>query len=345
MIASLRWADPAKWNLFVGDRSALFDSLREASSASSKWPNKGSSIPLEGRLKKLMARICKPSEIAPPIPIWRQDQIDRPDAWDVKMALTDGDTPRWFSKLAFVKSSMVGVDIRSHQVHTAIPYPVIKEGNEAQDTNCLAVASSPLPSDIRLPCGGPFAFICCGGHMVTRAPHDFVRKLLREQSTREMLSIPTQGRLASLKETIYPHSLDIRMFTSCPIPPRFDGLLLQSDHAASVDLSGIIFRMHRSVGGGWTEYIKSDSSLLQLATRHHASLLLPSVRTCPFCRLQHGTPRHYVMECTETHLYSLEICDAVEAALADLGFPEELREAGIEHHAKFPSPFPHALRG
>ena len=340
MIASLRWADPTKWNLFVGDRSALFDSLREASSASSKWPNKGSSIPLEGRLKILMTRICKPRETAPPITKWRQDQVDRPEAWDVKISLVDGDTPRWFSKIAFVKESMVGVDIKSHQVNTAIPYPVIKEGNDAQDTNCLAIAASPLPPDIRLPSGGPFAFLCREGHMVTRVPHDFVRKLLRSQSTREMSLRPAQGRLAQLKEAIYPHSLDIRMFTSCPIPPRFDGLLLQSDQAASVDLSSILFRMHRSVGGGWTEYIKSDPSLLQLATRHHACLHLPSVRTCPFCRLQHGTPRHYVMECPETYLYALETCDAVEAALSDLGFPEELREAGLEHHAKYPSPFP-----
>ena len=165
--------------------------------------------------------------------------------------------------------------------------------------------------------------------MVTRVPHAFVRKLLRSQSSREMALRPTQGRLALLKETLYPHSLDIRMYTSCPIPPRFDGLLLPSDHAASVDLSNILFRMYRSVGGGWTEYIKSDPSLYQLATRHHASLHFPSVRTCPFCRLHHGTPRHYVMECPETYLYALEICDSVEVALADLGFPTELREAGL----------------
>ena len=97
--------------------------------------------------------------------------------------------------------------------------------------------------------------------------------------------------------------------------------------------------MHRSVGGGWTEYIKSDLTLRQLATIHHASLLLPSVRTCPFCRLHHGTPRHYVMECPETALHSNEICDAVEFTLAGLGFPTELRDAGVEHYAKFPSPF------
>ena len=129
------------------------------------------------------------------------------------------------------------------------------------------------------------------------------------------------------------------MYTSCPIPPHFDGLLLPSDHADSVDLSSILFRMHRSVGGAWTEYIKSDLILRQLATTHHASLLLASVRICPFCRLHHGTPRHYVMECPETVLYSDKICDAVESTLAGLGFPMELRDAGFEHYAKFPSPY------
>ena len=129
------------------------------------------------------------------------------------------------------------------------------------------------------------------------------------------------------------------MYTSCPIPPHFDGLLLPLDHADSVDLSSIIFRMHRSVGGAWSEYIKSDPILRQLATTHHASHLLPSVRTCPFCRLHHGTPRHYVMECLETVFHSNEICDAVEAILASLGSPTELIDAASEYYAKSPSPF------
>ena len=237
-----------------------------------------------------MARLGAPAGPDRRVPRWRKDQVAHPDAWNAKTSVVLGDTPKWMSKIAFEKDGLVGVDIKSHQVNTAIPYPVIKEGNDAQDANCLSVSTSPIPPDICLPSGGPFAFLCRDGRMVTRTPHAFVRSLLRAQSSWEMAVMPTQGFPAPLKGTLYPHSLDIRMYTSCPIPPHFDGVLLPSDHADSVDLSSILFRMHRSVGGAWTEYIKSDLILRQLATTHHAAHLLSSVRTCPFCRLHHGTP-------------------------------------------------------
>ena len=62
------------------------------------------------------------------------------------------------SRIAFEKDGLVGVDIKSHQDDSAFPYPVIKEGNDAQDLNCLSVNTSPKPPDVFLPSGGPFAF-------------------------------------------------------------------------------------------------------------------------------------------------------------------------------------------
>ena len=175
--------------------------------------------------------------------------------------------------------------------------------------------------------------------MVTRSSNVFVRNLLRTQSSFAMALRRTQGYLAKLKGTLYPHSLDIRIYTSCPIPLQFDGLRLPSDNADMVDLSNIIFRMQRAVGGAWTEYIKSDPMLRQLATSYHVSHRLPSVRTCPFCRFHHGTPRHYVMECLETVTYTDEICDSVEAILSNFGPSSDLIDAATQYYDKLSSPF------
>ena len=73
------------------------------------------------------------------------------------------------SRIAFEQDGLVGVDIKSHQEDSAFPYPVIKEGNDAQDLNCSSVITSPKPPDVFLPSGGPFAFLCRDGRMVTRS--------------------------------------------------------------------------------------------------------------------------------------------------------------------------------
>ena len=136
MITSLRWACPGKWNLFVGDRSALFSALREASDPVPQWLNKSASLPFEGRLRRILARLGTPVCFDRRVPRWRRDQVDHPDKWNVKTSTVPGDDPRWMSRIAFEKDGLVGVDIKSHQDDSAFPYPVIKEGNDAQDLNC-----------------------------------------------------------------------------------------------------------------------------------------------------------------------------------------------------------------
>ena len=91
--------------------------------------------------------------------------------------------------------------------------------------------------------------------------------------------------------------------------------------------------MHRAVGGSWTEYLKTDKVLRHLADAHSTAAGLPSIRTCPFCRVNHGTPRHYVMECQETKDYAEEICDAVERELFSLQCTQTLIEAANAHVA------------
>ena len=167
--------------------------------------------------------------------------------------------------------------------------------------------------------------------MITTTPNKFIRNLLRHQSAEYMATKRTQGILATMKGLLYPHTLDIRAFTSCPVPPHLENLLLSQDKTRLVDLSRALFRMHRAVGGSWTEYLKTDEELLRLAVSHPARVELPSVRTCPFCRTTHGTPRHYVMECPETAPYAAEICDAVENELESLGCTQDLIDAAKMH--------------
>ena len=173
-------------------------------------------------------------------------------------------------------------------------------------------------------------FLCKDGRMVTSIPNKFTRDLLRRQSTALMVTKLTRRKFAKLKGLIYPHTLDIRAFTLCPIPVHLQHLLLAEDQANSVDLSGCMFRMHRAVGGSWTEYLKTDKELFHLAEAHATAVSFPSIRTCPFCCLRQGTPRHFVMECCETKEYAEDICDAVEVELSSLGCTQVLIDAATK---------------
>ena len=276
--------------MFVGDRSSLFAALREASEPASRWPCRGSNLPLEGRLRLILARLSSAWPNVHRTPRWRDDQVDNPDTWNVKISVVPGQDPKWMSKIAFENHGLVGLDVKSHQEDTSYPYPVITEGNDAQDRYCCSVNANPKPPDVWLLSCGPFAFLCKDGRMVTRTPSLFVRGLLRSQSSAAMATKSTQGYLATLRGSLYPHTLDVRIYTSCSIPTQLSNLILPSDKADKVHLSSIMFRMQRAVGGSWTEYHKSDAILCHLISEQMSSLRLPNVRTCPFCKSNHGTP-------------------------------------------------------
>ena len=103
-----------------------------------------------------------------------------------------------------------------------------------------------------------------------------------------------------VKRTDLAHTLDIRAFTSCSVPPHLEHILLAEDQPISGDLSCAVFRMHRAVGGSWTEYLHIDEDLHRLAAAHSTAAGIASIRICTFCRIGQGTPRHYVMQCLET---------------------------------------------
>ena len=129
-------------------------------------------------------RICWTGESG--IPIWRDDQIRNPEKWEVKIPFEPDSSPKWMSKISFDQFGLIGVDVKSHQTNSSYPYPVITEGNDAQDTYCNCANVRHLPADILLPSGGPLAYLCKDGRMVTTIPNKFTRGLLRRQSVARM---------------------------------------------------------------------------------------------------------------------------------------------------------------
>ena len=153
-----------------------------------------------------------------------------------------------------------------------------------------------------------------------------------------MTTKKVKGRVAKLKDTIYKHALDIRAFTACSTPPRLEHLLPADDNAQAIDLSGIMFRMQRAIGGSWTEYMHADEGLHQLATYWVLGLSLNTHCLCTFCKNGIWTPRHNVRACPETKQYTEAICDALEAEMSRLCNQQQMIEAGKQNHvAKSPT--------
>ena len=62
-----------------------------------------------------------------------------------------------------------------------------------------------------------------------------------------------------------------------------------------MDLSRTLYKAIRAVGGGWTEFLRSDKELELLAHEWAEFRALPSHRTCLLCCAGVGTPRHTIM--------------------------------------------------
>ena len=53
------------------------------------------------------------------------------------------------SRISFERNGLVGVDIKSHQTKTTIPYPAITKGNDTQDINCEDIRRLPTMDNIK----------------------------------------------------------------------------------------------------------------------------------------------------------------------------------------------------
>ena len=124
-----------------------------------------------------------------------------------------------------------------------------------------------------------------------------------------------QGKIAVIGSELFTETLNPHLFTSCSWLPRWRSLALPSDVALSVDLSKILYRAARGIGGSWTELQHSDSSLAAFAAVWAADKGLPSQRICPLCSRSAGTPRHVILSCPELTWIRSIVCDVVEREL------------------------------
>ena len=154
LLAALRWRQPGRWNCFVGDRSALFQVLKRACSQSATSRLASPCIPLDARLHNIMLAMASAwdDNDQPTPPRWRLDQVQQPEHWNVTSPNEHNRSRTTkLSELAFQEHGLIGVDVKSHQTTTTIPYPAIVQGNEAQDNYCTSVYRNAQPPDIHLP--------------------------------------------------------------------------------------------------------------------------------------------------------------------------------------------------
>ena len=101
MVASLKWRTQGAWNMFVGDRGALFAVLRDAADPGSIWPSRGACLPLEGRLRSIIRFMAMAWSRSSGIPQWKADQTLHPGTWEVRMAPDPDPKPKWMSRISF----------------------------------------------------------------------------------------------------------------------------------------------------------------------------------------------------------------------------------------------------
>ena len=103
---------------------------------------------------------------------------------------------KWHSSIAFCKHSLVGVDVKSHQVNSNIPHAVIVLGNEKQDEGCDTARNLPAPPDVAIPTGGFFAYITYRGRSITNNARSACRDILRNEALSKWKARTVQGKMA-----------------------------------------------------------------------------------------------------------------------------------------------------
>ena len=244
MLVALRRRRRGQWNLLVCDRSALFSALRRASEgAHQDWRHH--------YLESTLLHIWKDLEAAwvssQHPPSWRVDMTENPETW-LQRGTQQGRTVT-LCRVAFCAAGLVGVDIKSHQQQDLKPYPVVAQGNAAQDAGCRRARALHRPEDVFVPTGGLFAFASFQGRAVTSPVREAVRGLLREEAAHQWRNRPVQGKLARLGNAVYLPCLHPRLYTAVRVEPRWRSLALPTD-TETVDISGFVHRCLRAIGGG-----------------------------------------------------------------------------------------------
>ena len=294
LVCSLRFRAMDRWHLLVFDRSSLAHALRVSIEGSLHQLLALSCCPLVLHLKRVLQQLGRHWTGNAPSPSWRQHQEAFPQHWNSSTAI-DG-RPVVTSRIAFQHQGVVGLDIKSHQSGPPAPFPILVQGNEVQDQGCDAARRLPLPGNIRVPSGGPFAWYSDEGHMVTSPIRVHVRNKLRQASAEAWGQRAVQGQMPRLITEVFRPALDPALYTRCAFSESWYRWALSTDHTPH-DLSAIAFRCQRAIGGSWTERVHAHEDVAALARHWSQHAQWPSTRTCPLCRSGPGTPRHVVMAC------------------------------------------------
>ena len=294
LVCSLRFRVPDRWHLLVFDRSSFGHAMRASVSGSLHQLLASSCCTLVLHLKKELQHLGHHWTGHAACPSWRQHQESFPQHWNSSTAI-DGRRVVT-SRIAFEHQGIVGLDIKSHQTGPPAPFPILVQGNEVQDQGCEAARGLPLPSNIRVPSGGPFAWYSDQGHMVTSPIREHVRNKLRQESAAAWCQRAVQGLLPRLITEVFRPALDPSLYTQCVFPANWLRWALPTDRKPH-DLSAMAFRCQRAIGGSWTERIHAHEDVAALALQWSQHRQWPSARTCPLCRSGPGTPRHVVMAC------------------------------------------------
>ena len=313
---------PGCWHLLVFDRSALFSCIRTAAQSPPPHILASPCLTLLTQLRHLLPNW---TAVGYPLPPSLRGGCTRSTSHPCGMSLTHAKL-RSFASISYTGSGVVGVDIRSHQSESSLPFPVLVSGNKAQDAGCSAALALPVPPDVLIPSGGTFAWFSADARMVTSPIRTHVRSTLRMQSTEAWSKRAVQGLIPHLSQHLFLPALDPSLYIQCTFPDQWLRWSLPSD-AGVVDLSPVIVRLHRAIGGAWTERLHSQSDLLTLAKAWALDRGLPSPRVCPLCCTGPGTPRHVIMSCPAMAPLMDLLRDAIETELSAAATAREVQKA------------------
>ena len=144
-----------------------------------------------------------------------------------------------------------------------------------------------------------------------------IRNALRAQAQAQWSQRQVQGKVASFPQQVFGACLNAAWYTACVPLLTWRCWCLPTD-AAAVDLSRVLYRCVRAIGGGWTEQLHVDPALASLAEQWRVQCRLSSIRSCPLCQTGPGTPRHVVMVCPSMRPLVDMLRDCLEQEFARL---------------------------